>query len=62
VSTPSRSGRATRGHAGATQDNDYAVVFRVVDGLIDAVTEYFDTGYLRRVLLEQDGDQVAASR
>jgi hypothetical protein len=37
-------------------------VFRVVDGLIDAVTDYFDTGYLRRMLLEQGADQVAASR
>ena len=38
---------------GASYDNDYAVVFHVTDGLIDAVTEYCDTSYMKRVLFEQ---------
>ena len=38
---------------GAPYDNDYAVVFHVTDGLIDAVTEYCDTSYMKRVLFDQ---------
>lgn len=33
--------------------NDYAVVFRVRDGLITEVREYCDTSYMKRVLFEQ---------
>ena len=36
--------------AGASYVNDYAVVFRVRDGRIVAVREYFDTAYAARVL------------
>jgi len=39
-----------RARDGRSYDNDYAVVFHVVDGSIAAVTEYFDTAYLRGVL------------
>jgi uncharacterized protein len=42
-----------RARNGAPYDNDYAVVFRVTDGLIDAVTEYCDTSYMKRVLFDQ---------
>ncbi len=35
---------------GRSYDNDYAGVFRVVEGHIAAVTEYFDTAYARQVL------------
>ena len=35
---------------GTAYDNDYAVVFRVAEGRIDAVTEYCDTSYMKRVL------------
>jgi ketosteroid isomerase-like protein len=42
-----------RTRTGADYDNDYAVVFRVADGLIEAVTEYCDTSYMKRVLFEQ---------
>ncbi len=38
---------------GAAYQNDYAVVFRVADGQIDAVTEYCDTSYMKRVLFDQ---------
>ena len=38
---------------GAPYENDYAVVFHVVGGRIDAVTEYCDTSYLKRVLFDQ---------
>lgn len=38
---------------GAPYDNDYAVVFHVADGCIDAVTEYCDTSYMKRVLFGQ---------
>jgi uncharacterized protein len=38
---------------GAAYENDYAVVFRVADGLIESVTEYCDTSYMKRVLFEQ---------
>jgi uncharacterized protein len=41
----------TRG--GAPYTNDYAVVFQVVDGLIQHVTEYCDTSYMKRVLFQQ---------
>jgi hypothetical protein len=39
-----------RAVSGIPYDNDYAVVFRVAGGLIDAVTEYCDTSYMKRVL------------
>ena len=42
-----------RARSGAPYDNDYAVVFHVTNGLIDAVTEYCDTSYMKRVLFEQ---------
>jgi ketosteroid isomerase-like protein len=35
---------------GRPYDNDYAVVFHVVDGLIASVVEYFDTAYMKEVL------------
>jgi uncharacterized protein len=35
---------------GVPYENDYAVVFHVTDGRIDAVTEYCDTSYMKRVL------------
>lgn len=38
---------------GAAYDNDYAVVFHVTGGRIDAVTEYCDTSYMKRVLFGQ---------
>lgn len=43
-----------RARNGQPYRNDYAVVFRVADGLIDEVTEYFDTAYMKAVLFEQD--------
>lgn len=42
-----------RAKNGADYDNDYAVVFLVTDGHIDAVTEYCDTSYIKRVLFDQ---------
>lgn len=39
-----------RARNGTPYDNDYAVVFRVAGGRIDAVTEYCDTSYMKRVL------------
>jgi ketosteroid isomerase-like protein len=42
-----------RARNGTPYDNDYAVVFRVVDGKVTAVTEYCDTSYMKRVLFEQ---------
>ena len=42
-----------RARNGAAYENDYAVVFQVRDGHIAAVTEYFDTSYMKRVLFEQ---------
>ena len=42
-----------RARNGARYDNDYAVVFRVAGGLIEAVTEYCDTSYMKRVLFTQ---------
>jgi ketosteroid isomerase-like protein len=42
-----------RARSGAAYDNDYAVVFRVLDGRVAAATEYFDTSYMKRVLFEQ---------
>jgi hypothetical protein len=42
-----------RARNGAPYDNDYAVVFYVTGGLIDAVTEYCDTSYMKRVLFDQ---------
>jgi hypothetical protein len=39
-----------RARNGTPYDNDYAVVFRVAEGRIDAVTEYCDTSYMKRVL------------
>ncbi len=41
--------RATT-RSGAAYENDYAVVFHVRDGRIQAVREYFDTAYAARVL------------
>jgi ketosteroid isomerase-like protein len=43
-----------RSRAGATYSNDYAVVFHVVDGLIQDVTEFCDTSYMKRVLFDQN--------
>ena len=34
-------------------DNDYAVVFHITGGHIDAVTEYCDTSYMKRALFDQ---------
>jgi ketosteroid isomerase-like protein len=42
-----------RARDGAPYDNDYAVVFHITDGRIDAVTEYCDTSYMKRVLFDQ---------
>ncbi len=42
-----------RARGGAEYSNDYAVVFHVVDGLIEDVTEYCDTSYMQRVLFSQ---------
>jgi uncharacterized protein len=42
-----------RARNGTPYDNDYAVVFHVTGGLIDAVTEYCDTSYMKRVLFDQ---------
>ena len=42
-----------RARNGTPYDNDYAVVFHVTGGLIDAVTEYCDTSYMKRVLFGQ---------
>jgi ketosteroid isomerase-like protein len=42
-----------RARNGSPYENDYAVVFRVSDGLIASVTEYCDTSYMKRVLFEQ---------
>jgi uncharacterized protein len=42
-----------RARNGAPYDNDYAVVFHVAGGRIDAVTEYCDTSYMKRVLFGQ---------
>ncbi|MGH3167069.1 MAG: nuclear transport factor 2 family protein [Trebonia sp.] len=42
-----------RARNGAPYDNHNAVVFHVVDGRIDAVTEYSDTSYMKRVLFDQ---------
>jgi hypothetical protein len=42
-----------RARNGAPYDNDYAVVFHVTAGHIDAVTEYCDTSYMKRVLFDQ---------
>ena len=38
---------------GTPYENDYAVVFRVVNGAIAAVTEYFDTAYMKAVLFAE---------
>jgi ketosteroid isomerase-like protein len=42
-----------RARNGTPYDNDYAVVFHVTGGHIDAVTEYCDTSYMRRILFDQ---------
>jgi ketosteroid isomerase-like protein len=42
-----------RARNGTPYDNDYAVVFRVVDGRVAAVTDYCDTSYMKRVLFDQ---------
>ena len=42
-----------RARNGAPYDNDYAVVFHVTGGRIDAVTEYCDTSYMKRILFDQ---------
>ena len=41
-----------RARNGTPYENDYAVVFRVTGGRIDAVTEYCDTSYMKRTLFE----------
>jgi ketosteroid isomerase-like protein len=46
---------SARSLAGREYRNDYAVAFRVADGLIVEVTEYTDTDYLRRVLFPEGG-------
>jgi len=51
-----------RSRSGASYSNDYAVVFHVVDGLIEEVTEYCDTSYLKRVLFDQDPSVTPAIR
>ena len=33
--------------------NDYALVFHVADRRIDAVSEYCDTSYMKRILFDQ---------
>jgi ketosteroid isomerase-like protein len=38
---------------GTPYENDYAVVFQVRDGAIAAVTEYFDTAYMKAVLFAE---------
>lgn len=42
-----------RARSGTPYDNDYAVVFHVTDGRIDAVSEYCDTSCMKRVLFDQ---------
>ena len=42
-----------RSRDGRAYENDYAVVFHVVDGQIAAVTEYLDTAYLQQVLFSE---------
>jgi ketosteroid isomerase-like protein len=42
-----------RARNGAPYDNDYAAVFHVTDGRIDAVTEYCDTSSMKRILFDQ---------
>ncbi len=42
-----------RSRDGQAYDNDYAVVFHVVDGQIAAVTEYLDTAYMKEVLFSE---------
>jgi SnoaL-like domain len=42
-----------RARNGTPYGNDYAVVFHVTGGRIDAVTEYCDTSYMKRTLFEQ---------
>jgi uncharacterized protein len=42
-----------RARNGTPYDNDYAVLFHVTGGRIDAVTEYCDTSYMKRVLFDQ---------
>jgi hypothetical protein len=39
--------------AGVAYRNDYAVVFRVQDGRIAAVTEYTDLDHMRKVLFPE---------
>ena len=43
-----------RARTGADYDNDYAVVFHVVDGRIAEVTEYTDLTYMKRVLFSDE--------
>jgi hypothetical protein len=49
-----------RARNGTPYDNDYAVVFHVTGGHIDAVTEYCDTSYMRRILFDQEAGQLSA--
>ena len=42
-----------RARNGAPYDNDYALVFHVADRRIDAVSEYCDASYMKRILLDQ---------
>lgn len=44
---------SARSLAGVAYRNDYAVVFRVRDGRIAAVTEYTDLDHMRRVLFPE---------
>ena len=42
-----------RARNGTPYENDYAVVFHVVDGKIRSAREFTDTSYMKRVLFEQ---------
>ena len=42
-----------RARNGALYDNDYAVVFHIASGRIDAVTEYCDTASMKHILFDQ---------
>lgn len=44
-----------RARTGENYDNDYAVVFHVVEGRIAEVTEYTDLAYMKRVLFSGEG-------
>ncbi|MGF7234423.1 MAG: nuclear transport factor 2 family protein [Frankia sp.] len=44
-----------RAKSGVDYVNDYAVVFRIEEGLIREVTEFCDTTYMKRVLFDHGG-------